>query len=180
MQQLTLFVEEKVKPLYQRKELDRYDSALWFAEVLLERVPISGTILEPCSGGGNLSKVLIHHQKISAVITNDIDISTEADFHLDATTSECWEKIQKSYPIIDWVVTNPPYNQAFDVVKLALATAKVGVAMALRETWLGSAEERLIWLEKNRPTDIISMRSEERRVGKECAHMCRSRWSPYH
>ena len=23
-------------------------------------------------------------------------------------------------------------------------------------------------------------RSEERRVGKECASMCRSRWSPYH
>ena len=25
-----------------------------------------------------------------------------------------------------------------------------------------------------------TMRSEERRVGKECASMCRSRWSPYH
>ena len=25
-----------------------------------------------------------------------------------------------------------------------------------------------------------SRRSEERRVGKECASMCRSRWSPYH
>ena len=25
-----------------------------------------------------------------------------------------------------------------------------------------------------------SSRSEERRVGKECASMCRSRWSPYH
>ena len=24
------------------------------------------------------------------------------------------------------------------------------------------------------------MRSEERRVGKECAEWCRSRWSPYH
>ena len=24
------------------------------------------------------------------------------------------------------------------------------------------------------------MRSEERRVGKECLHACRSRWSPYH
>ena len=24
------------------------------------------------------------------------------------------------------------------------------------------------------------VRSEERRVGKECASMCRSRWSPYH
>ena len=26
----------------------------------------------------------------------------------------------------------------------------------------------------------IIPRSEERRVGKECASMCRSRWSPYH
>ena len=24
------------------------------------------------------------------------------------------------------------------------------------------------------------MRSEERRVGKECVRLCRSRWSPYH
>ena len=26
----------------------------------------------------------------------------------------------------------------------------------------------------------LPMRSEERRVGKECATLCRSRWSPYH
>ena len=26
----------------------------------------------------------------------------------------------------------------------------------------------------------MAFRSEERRVGKECASMCRSRWSPYH
>jgi hypothetical protein len=25
-----------------------------------------------------------------------------------------------------------------------------------------------------------SPRSEERRVGKECRRLCRSRWSPYH
>ena len=28
--------------------------------------------------------------------------------------------------------------------------------------------------------DTQYTRSEERRVGKECASMCRSRWSPYH
>ena len=28
--------------------------------------------------------------------------------------------------------------------------------------------------------DALSGRSEERRVGKECALLCRSRWSPYH
>src|SRR3546814_5193435 len=27
---------------------------------------------------------------------------------------------------------------------------------------------------------ILSYRSEERRVGKECVSTCRSRWSPYH
>ena len=26
----------------------------------------------------------------------------------------------------------------------------------------------------------VDMRSEERRVGKECRALCRSRWSPYH
>ena len=29
-------------------------------------------------------------------------------------------------------------------------------------------------------TDKIDLRSEERRVGKECVSLCRSRWSPYH
>ena len=29
-------------------------------------------------------------------------------------------------------------------------------------------------------TTGLSVRSEERRVGKECRPLCRSRWSPYH
>ena len=29
-------------------------------------------------------------------------------------------------------------------------------------------------------TYVIHLRSEERRVGKECVGKCRSRWSPYH
>src|SRR3546814_15200818 len=28
--------------------------------------------------------------------------------------------------------------------------------------------------------NIVLLRSEERRVGKECVRTCRSRWSPYH
>ena len=27
---------------------------------------------------------------------------------------------------------------------------------------------------------VLDARSEERRVGKECLRLCRSRWSPYH
>jgi hypothetical protein len=29
-------------------------------------------------------------------------------------------------------------------------------------------------------TNDLQARSEERRVGKECNTLCRSRWSPYH
>src|SRR3546814_2602849 len=38
---------------------------------------------------------------------------------------------------------------------------------------LGRIGERL-------PTMLADLRSEERRVGKECVSTCRSRWSPYH
>ena len=37
-----------------------------------------------------------------------------------------------------------------------------------RKLWIALAE-----IEKD-------LRSEERRVGKECLRLCRSRWSPYH
>src|SRR3546814_16330671 len=30
------------------------------------------------------------------------------------------------------------------------------------------------------PSAVVSQRSEERRVGKECVSTCRSRWSQYH
>ena len=30
------------------------------------------------------------------------------------------------------------------------------------------------------PIGSTEQRSEERRVGKECLRLCRSRWSPYH
>src|SRR3546814_11824591 len=35
------------------------------------------------------------------------------------------------------------------------------------------------WLQR-RARELWGIRSEERRVGKECVSTCRSRWSPYH
>ena len=47
---------------------------------------------------------------------------------------------------------------------------------------VGEGEEREL-MEKatvEAPLKFIYGRSEERRVGKECLRLCRSRWSPYH
>ena len=35
-------------------------------------------------------------------------------------------------------------------------------------------------IDYNEETAQQAARSEERRVGKECLRLCRSRWSPYH
>ena len=39
---------------------------------------------------------------------------------------------------------------------------------------------RAVGTEPDTGLELTDRRSEERRVGKECASMCRSRWSPYH
>ena len=43
-------------------------------------------------------------------------------------------------------------------------------------------EENLLTEDSDRCSDVNlpHTRSEERRVGKECLRLCRSRWSPYH
>ena len=41
-------------------------------------------------------------------------------------------------------------------------------------------ERALDWYKKRSFKKLDAARSEERRVGKECLSVCRSRWSPYH
>ena len=64
------------------------------------------------------------------------------------------------------------------------ARPDVGVVNIQRTTWKG---KEIVWIPlfavNDRESTIISvdaLRSEERRVGKECTSWCRSRWSPYH
>ena len=50
----------------------------------------------------------------------------------------------------------------------------------IKEGAMLTSEEALWLLEEAPFEELCEVRSEERRVGKECASMCRSRWSPYH
>ena len=43
-----------------------------------------------------------------------------------------------------------------------------------------AAEKTQRLLEAGAKVTVVAPRSEERRVGKECIAVCRSRWSPYH
>ena len=42
--------------------------------------------------------------------------------------------------------------------------------------WVGVS----VYADTHNVDALVDRRSEERRVGKECVSLCRSRWSPYH
>ena len=48
------------------------------------------------------------------------------------------------------------------------------------ETIMYLEEQERLRIERSRHQTKSEQRSEERRVGKECLRLCRSRWSPYH
>ena len=56
---------------------------------------------------------------------------------------------------------------------------EVGVSLGLNRPENESEAESSIEGHEDDPLNV-GLRSEERRVGKECSLTCRSRWSPYH
>ena len=52
----------------------------------------------------------------------------------------------------------------------------IGVFDGQKKQWLGPSDSDV----EVPVIDRGNARSEERRVGKECLRLCRSRWSPYH
>src|SRR3546814_14297726 len=63
-----------------------------------------------------------------------------------------------------------------------VAGAHDGVEMAVAQLGAGDQRCHLLLLD-HLPVDVgldVRVRSEERRVGKECVSTCRSRWSPYY
>ena len=52
---------------------------------------------------------------------------------------------------------------------------KAGCYLVMFAVYIGLSAKRLRWYLAD-----LARRSEERRVGKECRRLCRSRWSPYH
>jgi peptide chain release factor 3 len=62
-------------------------------------------------------------------------------------------------------------------IQLAGQVKAKGDRRNTRSDWMGIEKERGISV----MTSVMTFeRSEERRVGKECRRLCRSRWSPYH
>ena len=59
-----------------------------------------------------------------------------------------------------------------------IALAAIGLHISIGSVYAWSVLTRPIMADMG--FTMSQTRSEERRVGKECLRLCRSRWSPYH
>lgn len=140
-----------------RRPMDFYETSKEAVDALVEHY-LKGTfksevqILEPCCGDGAIVKAL-GELGYTHVWDNDVDVCRIASSHVDARDHKF------DYPTpgaakIHLAVTNPPFNQAFSILK-NLHSQVDAVALLLRLTFLEPTKDRGPWLAKNPPNKLI-------------------------
>lgn len=135
-----------------RRAWDFYPTEAWATDMLCKHVPFDGLILEPCNGAGDISGRLKQLLTDCTIATNDLNVAMPADSHGDASLPEFWLTQDP-----DWVVTNPPFALAIQILKHAHRSANRGVALLLRLTFLEPTTERAVWLKEHPPDKVIVM-----------------------
>ena len=105
---------------------------------------------------GQMDPLTIHYSEDGRVLQNLKPGERGYLFGTNEIGQDIWARI--------WSGTRTPLFIGFTV---ACVEAALGILMGVLWGYV-------------RKLDFLFTRSEERRVGKECASMCRSRWSPYH
>jgi hypothetical protein len=137
-----------------RRKNDFYPTPAWATQELLNRVLIQGRVFECCVGDGAMSSVLEKEPGI-LVLTNDIDKERTADLYGDAASYPFWSKVDLTVGNVDWVVTNPPFSHAMEILANAHKYAKVGIAMLLRLSFLEPTKDRGSFLNIYPPDNLI-------------------------
>lgn len=152
--QFTIYNVLNIEPPFRERHPDDfYETPARLTEELLKQIDISGTILEPCTGKGAIESVLTCLPE-SNVIGTDLNIDA-CGMPTNATTKKYWKKWQKhfneEYPDsgLNWVVTNPPFNQAHLILPLAFEHCNHGVAFLLRSSYSEPCDNRREWLKKH-------------------------------
>lgn len=125
-----------------RRTNDFYPTPEWATSELLNAgVPIGGNILEPCAGDLAIANVL--QVRAGLTVTNDIDLSMPTIFHQNIMSDWRFGEIE-----FDWIVTNPPFNRAPEMVPIFFEKAREGIALLLRKSYSESCLNRDVWLQE--------------------------------
>lgn len=111
--------------------------------------------VECCVGDGDIANVLWGLEPQPVVVTNDVNPDHPADYHMDATKRDFWTQLLREHGRLEWVITNPPYKLAPQIVANAYGYARRGVAMLLRLSFAEPCQNRLGFLTSFPPTALI-------------------------
>lgn len=138
-------------------ELDRYytpdDVARACFITVAPYIQHDATVLEPSIGGGAFARA------IRGKLTNAYIIGVDKDPDapgMDGCADEvyCADFVGWGPPHpTDWIIGNPPYNEAEEHVRWALGCAREGVAMLLRLAFLETSKRAALWSE-HPPSDV--------------------------
>lgn len=141
-----------------RKVNDFYPTPRATIESLLSHHEIKYPVLEPCAGEGAIIRLL---KQDEIIFRNDIDMSFDNTYHLDAGKqwSPEWQGIKT-------VITNPPFNIALSVIQNALEHIDEGteIIMLLRLNFLGAQNRKPFW-DNNPPSKIFILSHRPRFYG---------------
>lgn len=148
--------------------LDFFPTPPWATRAFVQHValPILGArlcdmVLEPACGEGHMAEPLAEtFYSVSASDIHPYGYGGVADFLLDAPAG---------FDPADWIITNPPFNDAVGFAWTALGMARRGVALLVRTQWLHT-DERYQLFSRRAPSLIA--------YSVERIPMHRGRWEP--
>lgn len=136
-------------------EGNAYATPLWATQLLLDAEGFEGPVWECCAGGGHISKVLLDN----GYVTYSSDLypyprvyDLNADHKIYTPIDALQVKDQ-----IDNIVTNPPYSDAEEFVRMCNRLAKKKFALLLRLAFLEGAERCTELFSEIPPTYVYVM-----------------------
>ena len=134
--QIGLFGDtEPVRVAGERVENDFYPTPWKITQALINQVKIQGAVFEPCAGHGAISDIF---EEMEGVDVWASDLTYKPACPRDATTQIFWEHWGKH----NWVVTNPPFNCAVEILQHSWSYSTVGCAFLLRLSFLEPTSNR--------------------------------------
>ena len=144
-----------------RRPLDFYETAPWQVDALVDYLPeLEGSVWEPCVGDASLlTRLRERRPTLGPFTTNDIDVAKRADYHLDAARPDAWRAMGQESGRPDWVVTNPAFGRAFDILQHVVGVARFGVVLTVRVSFSEPIRKggRGPWLARHPPAKRITL-----------------------
>lgn len=146
----------------ERSPYDFYPTPTEVIDKLFDNYYLEGvhneTILEPCAGDGAIVATIRNRYPQSTIFAIEIDDSHGSKLETSGATkitiADYLKIADKTFPAIDWIITNPPFSLAQEFIEKSLKIAQKGVIMLLRLNFLGSQKRHDFWV-KNPPSKIM-------------------------